>query len=131
MTQAAAAEVLQIDQPKVSALVRGRLAGFSLDRLVRFLVLLGSEAEIVVKPRVRATGRARVMVAGPVRWGRLRVPNADALRKERGASRVQHLGGVADVIERVSAGNGGQCATALLAFMAIAATWFLQVTDSK
>ena len=54
LTQAAAAEVLQIDQPKVSALVRGRLAGFSLDRLVRFLVLLGSDVEIVVKPRVRA-----------------------------------------------------------------------------
>ena len=46
--------MLQIDQPKVSALVRGRLAGFSLDRLVRFLVLLGSDVEIVVKPRVRA-----------------------------------------------------------------------------
>ena len=29
-------------------LVRGRLAGFSLDRLVRFLVLLGSDVEIVV-----------------------------------------------------------------------------------
>ena len=47
LTQAAAAEVLQVDQPKVSALVRGRLAGFSLDRLVRFLVLLGSDVEIV------------------------------------------------------------------------------------
>ena len=33
LTQAAAAELLNIDQPKVSALVRGRLAGFSLDRL--------------------------------------------------------------------------------------------------
>jgi predicted XRE-type DNA-binding protein len=52
LTQAAAAaEVQQIDQPKVSALVRGRLTGFSLDRLVRFLVLLGSDVEIVVKPR--------------------------------------------------------------------------------
>lgn len=28
---------------EVSALDRGRLAGFSLDRLVRFLVLLGSD----------------------------------------------------------------------------------------
>jgi predicted XRE-type DNA-binding protein len=63
LTQAAAAEVLEIDQPKVSALTRGRLAGFSLDRLVRFLVLLGSDVHIVVKPRARATGRARVMVA--------------------------------------------------------------------
>ncbi len=32
LTQAAAAELLDIDQPKVSALVRGRLAGFSLNR---------------------------------------------------------------------------------------------------
>jgi predicted XRE-type DNA-binding protein len=63
LTQAAAADVLEIDQPKVSALTRGRLAGFSLDRLVRFLVLLGSDVEIVVKPRARATGRARVRVA--------------------------------------------------------------------
>jgi predicted XRE-type DNA-binding protein len=63
LTQAAAAELLKIDQPKVSALVRGRLAGFSLDRLVRFLVLLGSDVEIVVKPRTRARGRARVLVA--------------------------------------------------------------------
>ena len=53
LTQASAAELLKIDQPKVSALVRGRLAGFSLDRLVRFLVLLGSDVEIVVKPRRR------------------------------------------------------------------------------
>ena len=63
LTQAAAAEVLEIDQPKVSALKRGRLTGFSLDRLVRFLVLLGSDVEIVVKPRRRATARARVLVA--------------------------------------------------------------------
>lgn len=63
LTQAAAADVLEIDQPKVSALVRGRLAGFSLDRLVRFLVLLGSDVEIVVKPRPRSAGRARVLVA--------------------------------------------------------------------
>jgi hypothetical protein len=53
-----------MDQPKVSALVRGRLAGFSLDRVVRFLVLLGSDVEIVVKPRTRAAARARVVVAG-------------------------------------------------------------------
>lgn len=63
LTQAAAAAVLQVDQPKVSALIRGRLAGFSLDRLVRFLVLLGHDVEIVVKARPRATSQARVLVA--------------------------------------------------------------------
>jgi predicted XRE-type DNA-binding protein len=55
--------VLAIDQPRVSALTRSRLAGFSLDRLVRFLVLLGSDVEIVVKPRAKAPNRARVLVA--------------------------------------------------------------------
>jgi len=63
LTQADAAEVLRIDQPKVSALTRGKLAGFSLDRLVRFLVLLGSDVEIVVKPRARGRDKAKVMVA--------------------------------------------------------------------
>lgn len=63
LTQAAAAAVLEVDQPKVSALIRGRLAGFSLDRLVRFLVLLGHDVEIVVKARPRAASQARVLVA--------------------------------------------------------------------
>ena len=63
LTQAAAAEILEVDQPKVSALIRGRLAGFSLDQLVRFLVLLGSDVEIVVRARPAVKGRARVMVA--------------------------------------------------------------------
>ena len=35
-----ARKILEVDQPKVSALIRGRLAGFSLDVLVRFLMLL-------------------------------------------------------------------------------------------
>lgn len=40
LKQAEAAEVLGIDQAKVSALVRGRLAGFSTDRLIQFLNVL-------------------------------------------------------------------------------------------
>ena len=63
LTQAEAAKLLEIDQPKISALRRGRLAGFSLDRLVRFLVLLGNDVEIVVKARRRSPRLARVMVA--------------------------------------------------------------------
>lgn len=38
-----------LDQPKVSALKRGRISVFSLERLVRFLILLGLDVEIVVK----------------------------------------------------------------------------------
>jgi predicted XRE-type DNA-binding protein len=63
-TQAQAANVLGVDQPKISALKRGRLSGFSLERLVRFLILLGRDVEIVVKPRRGAKrGHARLLVA--------------------------------------------------------------------
>ncbi|WP_438941525.1 helix-turn-helix domain-containing protein [Moorena bouillonii] len=37
MTQAAAAKVLGVDQPKVSALINGKLAGFSIVQLFRFV----------------------------------------------------------------------------------------------
>ena len=63
MTQAEAAALLDVDQPKISALRRGRLSGFSLDRLVRFVVLLGHDVEIVVKKRSRSRGPARLLVA--------------------------------------------------------------------
>ena len=63
LTQAEAANVLEVDQPKVSALTRGKLSGFSLDRLVRFLVLLGSDVEIVVKNQPRSRRRAKLLVA--------------------------------------------------------------------
>lgn len=41
LTQVEAAELMGVDQPKVSALVRGRLDGFSMERLYRFLNALG------------------------------------------------------------------------------------------
>ncbi len=50
LTQAEAAEMMGVDQPKVSALVRGRLDGFSMERLYRFLNSLGQDVEIVVRP---------------------------------------------------------------------------------
>ena len=51
LTQMDAAEILGIDQPKVSALIRGRLTGFSTERLFRFLNALGSDIEISVRPK--------------------------------------------------------------------------------
>jgi predicted XRE-type DNA-binding protein len=65
LTQARAAHILKIDQPKVSRLLRGRLSGFSTERLMHFLTLLGRDVEIVVKtaPRSRRQGRLRVVAA--------------------------------------------------------------------
>ncbi len=63
LTQAEAAALMGIDQPKVSALINGRLANFSSERLMRFLTALGQDVEIAVrpKPRNRAHGRINVL----------------------------------------------------------------------
>ena len=63
LTQVQAAELLNVDQPKISALTRGRLAGYSIDRLLRFLMLLGNDIEIKVKSRPRSRSQARLHVA--------------------------------------------------------------------
>ncbi len=63
LTQKAAAELLSIDQPKVSALLRGKLAGFSLERLIRFLNVLGRDVEIMVKPKPSRRAHAKFSVA--------------------------------------------------------------------
>lgn len=61
MTQTEAAELLGIDQPKVSALVNGKLSGFSTTRLFRFLNALGRDVEIVVKPKSFRQAETRVV----------------------------------------------------------------------
>lgn len=63
LTQAEAAEILGVDQPKVSALVRGRLTGFSMERLYRFLIALGKEIEIVVRPRPSRASQSSLRVS--------------------------------------------------------------------
>jgi predicted XRE-type DNA-binding protein len=65
LTQMAAAALMGIDQPKVSALLNGRLANFSSERLMRLLTTLGQDVEITIKakPRSRAHGRIRVIDA--------------------------------------------------------------------
>ncbi len=63
LTQVAAAALMGIDQPKVSALLNGRLANFSSERLMRLLTSLGQDVNITVraKPRNRAHGLIRVL----------------------------------------------------------------------
>jgi len=62
LSQAAAAEALGIDQPKVSALRNGRLNGFSVERLIRFLNALDRDVEIVIKPKPRSRRRGQLRV---------------------------------------------------------------------
>ena len=65
LTQVQAASLMGLDQPKVSALMNGRLAGFSSDRLMRFLTSLGQDVHIVVKakPAGRERGHIKVVEA--------------------------------------------------------------------
>jgi predicted XRE-type DNA-binding protein len=45
-TQTSAAELIGLDQPKVSRLLRGQLSGFSIDRLFNVLNRLGHDIEV-------------------------------------------------------------------------------------
>jgi predicted XRE-type DNA-binding protein len=63
LTQAKAAVLLGVDQPKISALKRGKLTGFSIERLMRMLLLLGRDIEIAVKERPESQAVARLRVA--------------------------------------------------------------------
>jgi predicted XRE-type DNA-binding protein len=65
LTQAQAAELLGINQPKVSNLLRGRLSGFSVERLLRFLLALEADVEIVIRehPGSPSSGRVAVRAA--------------------------------------------------------------------
>lgn len=52
LTQVEAAKILDIDQPKISRLSRGLLSGFSIDKLMVFLILLNQDIEVNVKPHL-------------------------------------------------------------------------------
>jgi predicted XRE-type DNA-binding protein len=64
LTQVTAGALLGVNQPKVSALLRYRLDGFSVERLMVFLTALDRDVEIAIKkkPRSRA-GRISVVAA--------------------------------------------------------------------
>lgn len=58
--QVEAADQLGIDQAKVSKLLAGQMAGFSIERLVHFLSLLGQDVEVTVRKAPRGRGRGAV-----------------------------------------------------------------------
>ncbi len=62
MTQTAAADLLGLKQPDVSALIRGRFTGFSADRLMQLLTALDRDVKIVIKRKPRSRKQARISV---------------------------------------------------------------------
>jgi predicted XRE-type DNA-binding protein len=73
LSQIAAAELLSINQPKVSALQNYKLDGFSVERLMTFLTGLGSDIEIRIRKPKRVSNRA----------GRISVESASSIRNRK------------------------------------------------
>lgn len=61
-TQAEAAEAIGLDQPRVSNLMRGRLSGFSIERLFRVLNRLGHRVEVKISTRELPPEDARTLI---------------------------------------------------------------------
>jgi predicted XRE-type DNA-binding protein len=64
LSQTTAARLLDINQPKISALVNYRLEGFSVERLMHFLNALDRDVEIVIRKKPRSKRAARTVVTG-------------------------------------------------------------------
>src|SRR5271156_5295176 len=62
LTQAVAAGKLRVNQPKVSALARYKLDGYSVERLMGFLTALDQDVEIVIRQKPRSRTAARILV---------------------------------------------------------------------
>ncbi|MHB8624475.1 MAG: helix-turn-helix domain-containing protein [Sulfuricaulis sp.] len=73
LSQITVAELLSINQPKVSALQNYKLDGFSVERLMTFLTGLGSDIEIRIRRPNRASNRA----------GRISVESASSIRNRK------------------------------------------------
>lgn len=63
-TQKQAADILEIDQPGVSDLMRGRLRRFSITRLLSFLRALDHDVDILIRPKSDKIAHIMVAEAG-------------------------------------------------------------------
>jgi predicted XRE-type DNA-binding protein len=62
LSQADAAKMLGLTQPKVYSLRHYKLVGFSLERLMNLLTAIGHDIEIVIRPKPRSRRAARIHV---------------------------------------------------------------------
>jgi predicted XRE-type DNA-binding protein len=60
LSQRAAAHRLGVAQPDLSNLYRGRIEGFSMERLYGLVTALGQDIRIVVQPKPRSRSHARL-----------------------------------------------------------------------
>jgi len=89
MTQEETAHTLGTTQPKVSDLFAGRLEGFSMERLIRFLNALDRDVDIVVSQKPKSRKSATLKVTG-----KSAARSASSVRKHAGSNARQMAGGV-------------------------------------
>ena len=63
LTQSQAAKIVGTDQAKMSALMRGVLKGFTVERLMGFLVRLGRDIEIKIGSAKDTAGKIKIRSA--------------------------------------------------------------------
>jgi len=63
LTQAEAGTIIGIKQPHVSALMRNRSGNLSVGRLMDFLVALGQDVEITVRPTRKQHGQVLIVLS--------------------------------------------------------------------
>jgi predicted XRE-type DNA-binding protein len=62
LAQVEAGALLGIKQPHVFALMRNRCGNFSVERLMDFLIALGQDVEITVKPTRKSQGQVSIVI---------------------------------------------------------------------
>ena len=62
LKQSEAAILFGVKQPDISKMLHGDFRQFSVERLMRFLVALGQDVEIVVKPHTSSSKAAELQV---------------------------------------------------------------------
>jgi len=63
LSQVEAGSLLDINQPKISALANYKLDGFSVERLLNFLTALDQDVEIVIRKKPRSRKSGKIMVS--------------------------------------------------------------------
>ena len=62
LTQAEAAERMNLDQPKISRLLRGHFSGYSVDRLITILNRLGHSVEVRISAKERPPEKSHTRI---------------------------------------------------------------------
>jgi predicted XRE-type DNA-binding protein len=66
LTQKQAAKIMGLDQPKVSAIINGRLKSISIERLIRYLSLLDVDVYDAVYPGLDRLVQTTIKQAGTI-----------------------------------------------------------------